>query len=223
MTEERPNAPTTLALSTKVEEDFVAPLTSLRGALEILRDFKDLSGDERKRFLETALRGCSKLEQSVEDLAKTVYAAGQGTDPLLATGLSQDSYGTYAARVHIRNEIDVIDIDFSHFTFRNSEIVNDFHDVIEHIIDETGRDWYLAVNYSDCSIWPEAWVAFAHRGKRVNVSHSLGTVRYSVRDDGEDGAATEARSDSYDPNLFDSREAALARIDEMKSAKTIYS
>ena len=59
MSEDRSKPQTTLALSTKVEEDFVAPLTSLRGSLEILRDIPDLSEEERRRFLETALRGCN--------------------------------------------------------------------------------------------------------------------------------------------------------------------
>ncbi|MGI9510872.1 MAG: histidine kinase dimerization/phospho-acceptor domain-containing protein [Geminicoccaceae bacterium] len=220
MSKDRPHPPPTLALNTKVEEDFVAPLTSLRGALEILRDFEDLSDDERHRFLETALRGCTRLEQSVEDLAKTVYAAGQQAQQPPSAGPVQDGYPAYAARVHVLGEMDTIEIDFSDFAFSSSEIVNDFYDAIERIIDETGRDWYLVVNYSDCSIWPEAWVAFAHRGKRVNVTHSLGTVRYASRDDAEGGGQADFRSDSYDPNLFDTREAAFAKIEEMKSAKT---
>jgi len=220
MSKDRPDPPPTLALSTKVEEDFVSPLTSLRGVLEILRDFQDLSDDERERFLETALRGCARLEQSVEDLAKTVYAAGQQAQAAPSAGQSQDDYRTYAGRVHVLDEIDTIEIDFSDFAFKSTKIVNDFHDVIERIVDKTRRDWYFVVNYDDCSIWPEAWVAFAHRGKRINVTHSLGTVRYASRDGAEDGGQTDFRSESYDPNLFESRDAAFAKIEEMKLAKT---
>lgn len=220
MPKDRPHSTSTLALSTKVEEDFVSPLTSLRGALEILRDFPDLLEDERHRFLDTALRGCSRLEQSVEDLAKTVYAAGQQAQTAPSAGPSQDGYRTYAGRVHVLDEMETIEIDFSDFAFKSTKIVNDFYDVIERIVDETRRDWYFVVNYGDCSIWPEAWVAFAHRGKRINVTHSLGTVRYASRDDAEDGGQTDFRSDSYDPNLFESREAAFAKIEEMKLAKT---
>ena len=62
----------TLALSTKVEEDFVAPLTAVRGSLEILRDFSDLGADERLRFIETALGGCARLEKGIGELARTV-------------------------------------------------------------------------------------------------------------------------------------------------------
>lgn len=217
MPKHRPSPPSTLALSTKVEEDFVSPLTSLRGALEILRDVPDLSQDERDRFLTTALRGCARLEQSVQDLAKTVYAAGQQAEP--SAGPSDDRYRTYASRVHVLDDMDMIEINFSGFAFSSSKIVNEFYDVIEQIIDDSGRDWYFVVNYGDCNIWPEAWVAFAHRGKRINVTHSLGTVRYASRDEAEDGSQTDFRSDSYDPNLFESREAAVAKIEEMKSAK----
>ena len=219
MPKHRPSPPSTLALSTKVEEDFVSPLTSLRGALEILRDVPDLSEDERERFLKTALIGCARLEQSVEDLAKTVYAAGQNAELAQSTGLTPDQYRAYADRVDVHDDMNIIEVDFSNFTFSNTRIVNEFYDVIEWIIDQTDRDWYFVVNFKDCSVWPEAWVAFAHRGKRVNVTHSLGTVRYASRD-GQVGGQTDFRSDSYDPNLFESREAAIAKIEEMKLATT---
>ena len=210
-----PSRPTpTLALSTKLEEDFVAPLTALRGALEIIRDFPDLPSSERGRFLETALRGCAQLEQGIDDLARSVYAAGQKAQTDAPADVASKGY---AARIHILQDLDVVEIDFSDFAFDSSKVVNDFYDVIEAQIDRTGRDWYFLVNYGDCSVWPEAWVAFAHRGKRINASHSLGTVRYAHR--GENGEAKDFRSDSYDPNLFDSRDAALAKIAEMKRAR----
>jgi hypothetical protein len=76
------------------------------------------------------------------------------------------------------------------------------------------------INYRNCSIWPEAWVAFAHRGKKVNVSHSLGTVRYAPSQTTGDKINEDSRSERFDPNLFSSREAALAKVEEMKSAIT---
>jgi hypothetical protein len=211
MPEDRPPAFSTLTLNTKVEEDFVSPLTSLRGALEILRDFPDLSTDERDRFLNTALSGCARLEQSVQDLARSVYAAGQQAEPVLSAGLTSDEYRAYADRVDVLEEMNIIELDFSYFEFSSSRIVNDFYDVIEWIVDQTGHDWYFVVNFKDCSVWPEAWIAFAHRGKRINVSHALGTVRYASREGAEGG---------HDPNLLDSRDAAFAEIEKMKSART---
>jgi hypothetical protein len=42
MFEDQQASISTLTLSTKVEEEFVSPLTAIRGALEILRDFPAL-------------------------------------------------------------------------------------------------------------------------------------------------------------------------------------
>ena len=83
---------------------------------------------------------------------------------------------------------------------------------LDYLIEQSGMRWYILANYRDCRIWPEAWVAFAHRGKKVNVSYSLGTVRY-VEPDPDDPA-----SQSSDPDIFDSRAAALAHIEQMRSA-----
>ena len=77
MTEDNASPHPTLAPSTEVEEDFVAPLTAVRGALEILRDVPALGEDERLRFVGTVLRGCARPDNGVEALAQTVYAAGQ--------------------------------------------------------------------------------------------------------------------------------------------------
>ena len=62
------DAISTVALNTKVEADFVGPLTAVRGALEILRDYPDLGEVERGRFVSTALRSCQQLERAVHDL-----------------------------------------------------------------------------------------------------------------------------------------------------------
>lgn len=220
MPKERLNPHPTLALNTKVEEDFVSPLTAVRGALEILRDFPELTGEERGRFLATALRGCSHLERSVEQLATSVYAAGEQEHALASASLSLDETQPYAARIEILQESEIIEIDFSDFEFSSSKIVDDFYDAIDKVIKSTGRNWYVVVNYRNCSIWPEAWVAFAHRGKKMNVNRSLGTVRYASSQATGDKIDEDAKSESFDPNLFDSREAALAKVEELKSART---
>lgn len=208
MPEDRQGPQSTLALNTKVEEDFVAPLTAMRGALEILRDFPALDDDERQRFVATALRGCSQLEYSVEQLAASVYAAGQPTAVAQPVAHSQ-----YDERIEILDEIGIIELDFSDFVFTNSDVVNDFYDAIHDTINSTGRSWYFLVNYQNCSVWPEAWVAFAHRGKKVAVNHSLGTVRYDANPDTDANRSTS----SIDSDLFGSREAAVARIEELKA------
>lgn len=204
----------TLALSTKVEEDFVAPLAAVRGALEILRDFSDLEADERVRFVETALRGCARLQKGVDELARTVYAAGQQTlsaSPGEGDPLTDER--RHADHIRFLDDLDVVEIDFSGIEFNSSKLVNEFFDVVEKRVEASGRRWYFLVNYGDYSVWPEAWIAFAHRGKKLNTTLSLGTVRYdeSAGDDVE-------RSRDVDPSFLDTRDAALARIEQMKGA-----
>lgn len=213
MSGESSNPYPTLELETKVEEDFVAPLTAIRGSLEILRDVAELSDDERHKFLETALRGCSRLEQSVRELGEAVYSAAGAAQADSDDDFETEHHKQYASRIHVLSDIDTIEIDYSDFVFSSSKIVDDFHEAVEELVEKSGRKWYFLVNYRNCSIWPEAWVAFAHRGKKVNVSYSLGTVRYIEPEDGEPDPTT----DSFDPDLFTSRALALARLDEIKS------
>lgn len=211
----------TLALDTKVEKEFVAPLTALRANLEILRDFEDLDQEERQRFLETAILACTRLEKAVEELGTAVYSAGrqsdsQRTDSTPAPATMPAGENRYDDRIKFLEDIDAIEIDFSDFEFSSSDIVNDFYDVVEERIKASGRKWYFLVNYRDCSIWPEAWVAFAHRGKKVNVLHSLGTVRYVESEPSDD----QAEADSFDPDMFTSRAAALAALEEKAARQT---
>ena len=63
----------------------------------------------------------------------------------------------------------MVEVDFGDFVFSSSKIVNDFYDRLDRLIESTGERWYIVVNYHHCRTWPEAWVAFAHRGKKVNL------------------------------------------------------
>ena len=208
MVEDSYNPHPTLALNTKVEEDFVAPLTAIRGALEILRDFPHLSVNEQQRFVETALRGCQRLAQGVEHLAETVYQAGQNA--IQDIDDSELIAENYRKRISFIKDQNIIELDFSDFSFSNSTIVNEFYDAIERLVEPTGRSWFFLVNYRNCSVWPEAWVAFAHRGKRLNATCSLGSVRFT---------SDPATDSSSDADELSTREAALKRIEELKSSR----
>ena len=209
MTQEAEEPHPTLALNTTLEKDFVSPLTSIRGALEILRDHPELSGQERDRFFSNALQDCTRLEKSVEQLASQVYAAGADEAAEAAEEGSE-----YADRIRFMDDLDIVEVDFSDFQFSSSAIVNAFYDELDRLIEASGKHWYVVVNYQHCSIWPDAWVAFAHRGKKVNVSYSLGTVRYIDEHETDDGSAPTLMMS--DPDLFPSRELALARIEELR-------
>ena len=207
-----------LALSTRLEEDFVSPLTAVRGVLEILRDFPDLGLPQRQRFVETALLECARLEKGVEHLASTVYAAAQRDLGDAAEPEPSVEPPEHTQRIQFIDGDDTIELDLSGFEFSSSKVVNEFYDVLDRIIEATGRSWYFVVNYRDCTIWPEAWVAFAHRGKKVKVSYSLGTVRYIERDPADVGAANEAGESVDDPDMYSSREQALAHISSLRKS-----
>jgi hypothetical protein len=125
--------------------------------------------------------------------------------------------GEYARRVTFHREGQVMEADFSNFTFADSSVVNAFYDYIEKKLQETGAKWWFLVNYDNCQVYPEAWIAFAQRGKRVNENHSLGTVRFNPSD--ETAAEITARSarEYFDANLCATRDAALERIAELRA------
>ena len=216
MPKEASNTQLTLALNTMLEREFVSPLTSIRGTLEIMRDFADLSDEERSRFLKNALQDCARLEQGVEQLASTVYttANDEQSDQDQSNQSRKkhdDSASVYDERIQFFEELQTVEVDFSDFVFSSSKIVNDFHDRLDQLIESTGERWYIVVNYHHCSIWPEAWVAFAHRGKKINVSYSLGTVRYF------NASAVDHDSPLLsDPDLHTSRDEAFAHIEQLR-------
>ena len=121
------------------------------------------------------------------------------------------SDSVYDERIQFFEELQTIEVDFSDFVFSSSKIFNDFHDRLDQLIEATGERWYIVVNYHHCSIWPEAWVAFAHRGKKINLSYSLGTVRYF------NASAVDGDSPLFsDPDLHTSRDEALAHIEQLR-------
>ena len=195
----------TIALNTKLEEEFVSPLTAIRGALEILRDVPDLAPADHARFVEQALQECGRLEQGVRDLATTVYAAARRTGQ---TSAAQSHVSEYSDRIVLDPDQNIFEVDFSGHQFTSASDVNAFYDAIEATIAQSGHKWFFLINTTDISIWPEAWVAFAHRGKKINVNFSLGTARFAVR-------AEDERSGEAD--LLASREAGLEAIAGMKS------
>ena len=202
----------TLALSTKVEEDFVAPLAAVRGALEILRDYSDLDADDRLRFVRTALRGCARLQKGIDELARTVYATGRRTHSASREhGVTETGGGRFEDHVRFFDDLGIVEIDFAGLEFRSSGTVDEFFDAVEGLVGATGHRWYFLVNYGGYTVWPEAWIAFAHRGKKLNAACSRGTARY----DETAGGGEPPRE--FDPSIFSTRYAALARIERMKS------
>ncbi|KUF12754.1 hypothetical protein [Pseudoponticoccus marisrubri] len=131
-------------------------------------------------------------------------------DPCYATG-------DFVRRIAFDFERGIMEVDFSHFTFNHSRDVNDFYDHIEERIADTGRDrWFFLIDYDGCRILPAAWVQYAHRGKLLNLAHSLGSVRYAPGSETEAEIRLRAESQDFRPNIRNTRAEALARIEEMR-------
>lgn len=119
----------------------------------------------------------------------------------------------FARRITFHETLDVLEIDFSEFAFDDAAVVDAFYDAIDARIAASGRDyWYFLANYHNCRVGPEAWVAFANRGKKVNLSHSLGTIRFDADDETTVEIQKRATAQDFEDNLYPNREAALAEI-----------
>lgn len=192
----------TLALNTTLENDFVSPLTSLQGAIELLRDFPGMSQEERAPFFSMALEDCARLARGIDRLAETVYAAAEQSEAVHEEPTAEDQAITHE-RVGFHEDLGVVEVDFSDFRFTSSTEVHAFYDILDQMIVATGYKWYVVVNYQGFSIWPEAWVAHAHRVKQINEMYALGNFRYTSPED----AAT-----AQDDATFGSRKEVLAHV-----------
>ncbi len=123
----------------------------------------------------------------------------------------------YAARIRFHDSDGIMEVDFSDIVFRDRQDVDRFYDEIDRRLEASGRHWFFLVNYKNCKIDPDAWVAFARRGRKSNLAFSLGTARYEPHE--ETGREILARSatEDFDPNLFASRAAAIAHLRELRA------
>lgn len=124
----------------------------------------------------------------------------------------------FVRRLSFDHDAVIMEVDFSDFTFYHSRDVNDFYDFVEDRIKETDRKWFFLVNLERCQILPAAWVRYAHRGKLLNVAASLGSVRYAPGSENEEEIRMRAESQEFRPNIRNTREEALDRIEEMRAA-----
>lgn len=123
----------------------------------------------------------------------------------------------FRGRVKFLDDQAIMDVDFSDIAFQHSRDVNDCYDVLEEVIGATGRKWYFLVNYDNTRIYSEAWIQYAARGKALNEAFSLGSVRYAPGSETETDIRLRAESGGFRPNIRNTRQEALERIDEMKA------
>ncbi len=197
----------TLALDTKLEREFVQPLTAMRGALEILRDYPEMEDDERRRFISVALNGCRRLEVSVTHLSHAVYdqsdrlIAQSGVLPLGSE--AESTSADFPERLRQLDE-DTLELDLCDVVFKSSEDVGAFFDTVDHCIERMDRSWFFVVNIENNKVWPEAWVSHAHRLKKISVSYSRAFIRYDA-------------SDHSDATVLNSREDALLLVGQLRA------
>ena len=121
-----------------------------------------------------------------------------------------------AERLTFHEEREILEVDLSEMTFRSAGEVEAFYEVIDARVGESGSRWYFLVNYEDCEISPEAWTAFAERGKRANISYGLGTARFGANADVRTTIRSQAQSEQFRANLFASRDAAVLALADMR-------
>lgn len=122
----------------------------------------------------------------------------------------------FAKRIEFHKDLQIMEADFLDVTFATSETVNAFYDELDKQLAETGQKWFFLVNYKNCRIMSEAWITFAHRGKLANIAHSLGSARFATSEDTSDAILDSSQREKFDPNIFRSREGALAHIKAMR-------
>lgn len=123
-------------------------------------------------------------------------------------------------RIRFDAERETMEVDFTGMDFDCSACVNAFYDRVEELIGETGEPlWFFLVNLNDMRIDSSAWVAYSRRGKALNLAHSMGSVRFDASEITRKQIIRHANTEAFDPNLFNNRDDALARIAEMPSKR----
>lgn len=123
----------------------------------------------------------------------------------------------FTDRLEFHTDSHVMEVDFSNFIFKVPNDVHKVYDEVERQLKSRGKKWFFLVNYHQCKIMSEAWIAFAHRGKIVNIAYSLGSARFAAGSDTEGEILERSREEKFDPNLFSSREAALDYLAGLRS------
>lgn len=122
----------------------------------------------------------------------------------------------FRQRVMFRDDEEIMEIDLTDITLEHSRDVTDLYDVLDALVEETGRKWYFLINYENTKIFSPAWVEYAARGKKLNEAASLGSVRFAPGSETETDIRLRAESGGFRPNIRNTREEALERIAEMK-------
>ncbi len=123
-------------------------------------------------------------------------------------------------RIQFDDERQIMEVDFSNYQFDDSASVNRVYDRIEERIAETGEEfWFFLINLNETRIDSSAWIAYARRGRALNLAHSMGSVRFDASPETAAQIERAARTEAFDPNLLTNRADALVRIGQMPSKR----
>jgi len=126
-------------------------------------------------------------------------------------------------RIQFLPNEDTMYVDFSDMSFEHSADVDFVYDFIERQLVPLGRKWFFLVNYNNTKIQSPAWVKYSARGKTLNKTWSLGSVRFATGSETEADIRLRAESQGFRPNIRNTIEEARERIAEMREEATVSS
>jgi branched-chain amino acid transport system ATP-binding protein len=122
-------------------------------------------------------------------------------------------------RVTFHDDLETMEVDFDGVTFADAKRVDAFYDDADRRLAATGRRWYFVINYTGCTITPEAWERYAERGKGTNIRYSLGTVRVGASDELRQSIREHAGREMFRANMYATRDQAMQALGEMRKRR----
>ncbi|MEZ5658682.1 MAG: hypothetical protein R3E83_09155 [Burkholderiaceae bacterium] len=122
-------------------------------------------------------------------------------------------------RISFDEPHETLRVDFSDLVFENSAQVDEAYDQLTRAIRDTGQKWFFMVDYRNSRVDLPARLTWEHRGKKLNESWSLGSVRYHISNDARESLQRRAANNPYYANLVDSREEAEAVVARLRQAR----
>ena len=129
--------------------------------------------------------------------------------------------GRFRDRVKIVEDRETLDVDLSRLAFTSKEDVDELYDDIDRVLATTGRSWYFAIDYTDCTIADEIWEHFGERGRHAEVTYGLGTVRYGLAAPTRQAMRTRAMQEGFRANVFETRADALGAVAELRKRRRV--
>lgn len=123
----------------------------------------------------------------------------------------------FERRLSFDHDTGVLHVDFSGMRFAHSRDVNDVHNWIEGAVRATRHKWWVLFNYEGTRVESPAWVQFSIRSDEFNETYAMGSVRYAVGAETETDKRMRYEAKSTRPNIRNSREAALERLEELRA------